>query len=454
MTYLLVPNGFDQLARPTVWVGAIDEAVVDAGLTLDFEAGRLNLGQWERWPKDGSPRIRYQRVPLPGLMPRSTYGLRLLSGTQTLADASVTTLPDRLPTKDEKAFTVFLGSCFCAERDQNFTVGGSFLNIPAGVQPELKFLCGDQVYLDSPSNHFSIHTHSVEQLKTELFENYKKTWTQGSRGFSGLLKRGANYFSSDDHEYWNNAPDKAPLVLDTFFPPFRNKREDWLKIAKELYGVFQTTDLVSSFKVGTLSFLNLDTRFDRESDQSTFITKANLTKVRQWVKGLEGPGVLVIGQPILANKAGVFGQFADFGLPDFKQYADLVNILITSEQTIVILTGDVHFGRVASCTLASGIQLIEVISSPMALVNDLVGHKWKEPPAFFPSFDLPLAVGHKTQVDFEDFEYAENQFMTLEFNAEGATVNMTVKAWPVNGGEPQFKPIFKTSINLGVGAKV
>jgi hypothetical protein len=464
MTFLLIPNGFrdpaeNPLMQPTVWVGAIDEEMDGAGLTLDFEAGRQGLGQWQSWPADGPARIRYQRVALPGLAPRTTFNLRLLRGAQTLADAQITTLPDRLPVKGiDKAFTVFLGSCFCAARDPGCTVGSSFLRIPTESSPELKFLCGDQVYLDSPSSHYSIHRHSVEELQTELFENYKSTWTQGPRGFSDLLKQGANYFSSDDHEYWNNAPDKAPLVLDTFFPLFRNRREDWLRIARELYSVFQTPDLASSFRVGQLSFLNLDTRFDRQSDQSTFIKQANLTKLGRWVKGLTGPGVLVIGQPLLANRSrflGLEGQLVDFGLPDFKQYADLINVLVASEHTIVILTGDVHFGRIANCTLASGIKLIEVISSPMALVDDRVGGRWGEPPKFFPSFDVPLAVGRKTQVEFDDkFKHTENQFVTLEFAAEGATVDMTVKAWPVKGGRPPFNPLSETSINLGIGANV
>jgi hypothetical protein len=458
MTYLLIPNGFQgPRMMPVVWVGAIGENV-GAGFTLDYGVGRTALGQWQGWPAAGAARVRYQRVLLDGLPPRTTFQLMLLDGAgRQLADAEVTTLPDRLPVAGEKAFTVFLGSCFHVGRDAGGAVGSSFLRIPSGMRPEVKFLCGDQVYLDAPASHYTLHTHSVAELETELFEKYEKTWTQTPRGFLDLLKRGANYFSSDDHEYWNNAPDKAPLVRDTYWPPFLNKRADWLRMARELYKVFQTTELVSSFNVGPLSFLNLDTRFDRSSDQTTFITVDNLRRVRGWVEGLAGPGVLVVGQPLFAGKAGwlgLEGRLVDFGLPDFKQYADLVNIIAASRHSIVVLTGDVHFGRVASCTLASGIELVEVISSPMSLVDDRVGLKWHPPPTFFPGFDVPLAVGGKREIKSREFRYAENQFMTLEFSAEGATVNMKVNAWPVTGGEPPFDPVFQTSINLGIGAVV
>lgn len=462
MTYLLIPNGYkdpdeNPAMPPTVWIGAIDEQIGGARLTLDFEAGQQELDQWQSWvARDGQHRIDYQRVTLTGLMPRTTYNLLLLDeGGRQLADAQLTTLPDRLPVKGEKPFTVFMGSCFHAARDQEGTVGSSFLRIPSGARPELKFLCGDQVYLDAPWQHYSVTPHNVEELETELFEKYKSTWTQTPRGFLDLLKQGGNYFSSDDHEYWNNAPNKAAAVLDTH-RLIGNRRAEWLRIARELFQVFQTPDLVSSFKVGPLSFLNLDTRFNRDADQTNFIPAANMAKVRSWVNNLTGPGVFVIGQPILASKAGWFGlkgQFGDWGLPDFEQYTELISIIASSKHTIVILTGDVHYGRIASCTLASGIQLIEVISSPMALVDDAVGHKWSPPPKFFPDFDVPLVVRSK-QIEIEDFKYSENQFMTLEFFAEGGSVRMNVNAWPIGAGAPAFNPIFQTSINLGIGAIV
>ena len=51
MTYLLIPNGFidpevDSSMPPTVWIGAIDEQIGGARLTLDSEAGRQELGQY------------------------------------------------------------------------------------------------------------------------------------------------------------------------------------------------------------------------------------------------------------------------------------------------------------------------------------------------------------------------------------------------------------------------
>jgi hypothetical protein len=145
---------------------------------------------------------------------------------------------------------------------------------------------------------------------------------------------------------------------------------------------------------------------------------------------------MVVGQPILASKTGVKGHLVDWGLPDYTQYGDLIRLIAGTRHTIVILTGDVHFGRIATCTLASGAQIIEVISSPMALVDDAVGHQW---------------VVRSRQIQVRDFKYSENHFMTLEFLLDGATVVMTVKAWPVIGGWPALNPVFTAEINLGIG---
>src|SRR5205809_7973197 len=106
---------------------------------------------------------------------------------------------------------------------------------------------------------------------------------------------------------------------------------------------------------------------------------SDLDRLDQWIRNLEGPGIFSLGQPIFAAQAGFFGRFADWNLPDFEQYADLVRVLASSRHSLVLLTGDVHYGRIASCLLPSGLELIEIISSPTALVDKSVGGKWHAP---------------------------------------------------------------------------
>ena len=103
--------------------------------------------------------------------------------------------------------------------------------------------------------------------------------------------------------------------------------------------------------------------------------------------GLQGVGVVVIGQPIFSAKAGFFAsRFADKNLPNYKQYEDVARILSRTQRSIIVLTGDVHYGRVASCNLGPNVSIYEIISSPTALVNPAVGGKWDAPPGNFPGF--------------------------------------------------------------------
>ena len=54
---------------------------------------------------------------------------------------------------------------------------------------------------------------------------------------------------------------------------------------------------------------------------------------------------------VFASPGSLTERLADLGLPDYEQYEDLVRILCRTRHSVVILTGDVHFGRVARCSL-------------------------------------------------------------------------------------------------------
>ena len=231
MAYVVVPQEASASVA-TVWLGAIDEA---------FEAGRVRLvsalgehplpGSWQHWgTHEGEHRLDYQRVTIPGLQPRTLLPVQLLVNGQAQAEARLTTLPDHLPTLDEKPFTVLLGSCFCQREDAEGTVGRAYAQLPAGARPEVKILCGDQVYLDDPWVHYLWHPHEITALEAEFVRNYRDTWTQ-EPGFRQLLAEGANYFAPDDHEYWNNAPQAATVIRDTWAS---TGRRDWFNTAGQL----------------------------------------------------------------------------------------------------------------------------------------------------------------------------------------------------------------------------
>ncbi|MGH8458143.1 MAG: hypothetical protein ACRESV_02230, partial [Nevskiales bacterium] len=405
-------------------------------------------GTWRHW-QGGGRKLAYQRIVLDPLADNTVVPVQLLKNDgRVLASATTTTLPKQLG-NPSSPFIVFLGSCFWVKNDAAGHVGRTYSRLPAAARPHIKILCGDQVYLDAPWQKFFQHTHGPEELARMHFQRYLETWTQDPQGFASLLAVGANYFCSDDHEFWNNAPDRATLVLDTWYPLFRNSRKDWWRIACELYRAFQTeVPGTQSLRVGTLSFFIAETRFYRENDQRSFMRPTDLAALSAWISQLQGPGVVVIGQPVFAKESGVVGQFTDWSLPDYRQYPELMRVLARARHTLVLLTGDVHHGRLASCHLATGEKLVEVISSPLALVDKNAGLKWEPAPERLAVNGIPAFAGRPIETDRGLQTYAD-QFTTLEFSAWGASVRMKMRVWPIDKTNTGVSPLFERDILLG-----
>ena len=398
-------------------------------------------------------RVRHREVRISDLRPRQRYDLQLLFEGRSVAQADVTTLPMTMPALDEKPFTVLLGTCFSHHQDPGGNVGKTFAALPSVARPDIKLLAGDQVYLDEPWYKFAF-SFSREELHASFMDAYTGTWGQGRgtaerQGFAQLLSSGANYFSADDHEFWNNAPNFVAFARNTWS---EDGRREWWEAAGGLYRAFQAPRALARFDVPPVSFLSVDTRVHREGDRGKFMRQATEDDVAAWVAGLNGPGVMVVGQPILQTERGwIKGTFTDWNLPDFQQYDNLVRILARSQQSIVILTGDVHFGRVARVRLASGKELIEIISSPMALVHETARGAWVEAPDRFPP-KLGSGLARSDVSTDARFKATDAHFLTLEFTRRGSGVNLRLRYWPVlpDAGAPSSvfgRPVWEQSIN-------
>lgn len=415
----------------TAWVAAVLEAPDALELHVGSDRAVPLAGGWTIWETHGNPVLWVQRVDIDRLVPGRRYPLRLVSRGIERATGIGVTLPTELPPIGAKPFICLVGSCFAHFGDAAGAAGAAYRNLPTGARPDVKFLTGDQVYLDAPFPRYLYNVFAEPNLQAELLATYLATWTQSGdgSGFTQLLRDGATYFTSDDHEVWNNAPLPTPVVRATWWP-FGDRGAAWSRIARRLYGDFQAPDRTASFEVGTLSFFVLDTRLERTMDRSRFTGAERMTALVRWVDGLAGPGVLVVGQPIFVKPSGLKGFLADFGLADFAQYGDLVRALFRSRHDILVLTGDVHFGRVAGCRLPSGAALVEVIASPFALVDPLVGGKWSEPPQVFPAVPIPGTTYAPTWFE-RAHAVAKNNFATLEFSADGSRVLASVRSWPI-----------------------
>jgi hypothetical protein len=448
MPFLIIPNEVSQ-STATIWVAAINEPVFPNSTVLHYGNQQCPLpGGWQTFTTaDGKGRVQYQRVPLDALTPRQSYVLNLRINNNSQAMGSVTTLPARLPNMSERAFTVLLGSCYFGRADTVGAVGQTYSQLPPDSKPEIKILCGDQVYLDNPPGDFLNFFHGHDWLEARSFNEYANAWTQSTfaGGFNRMLCNQANFFSSDDHEFWNNAPDVGLNV--PLFTARQKDRDDWIGIARALYKIFQTEPSPPiRFDVDPLSFFIADTRFFRTSganDAGDLMRDVDFREIGNWTANLKGPGVLVLGQPFFDNPGGK----KDYTFPNFKkQYDQLKQFLRSCQHSVVILTGDVHFGRVAVAALRPdlGTTLIEVISSPMQLVP-LARGKFQAAPQVFGNV-----------VSGTDFSKGDNHFLTLHFQAPSAQrASMTIRHWPItrNGIALQssvvgIPPAASTSIEL------
>ena len=426
---------------PNVWVGIVDSPV--AGLRLDVGGVAVALPDaWETFTGGGRT-FRSQRVPVTGRPARSAIPIRLLDGAgQFLAGTTLTTMPGALPSPVERPFTILFGSCFAGARDTPGDAGATFARLPPDAKPDLTVLCGDQVYLDTPLLHFLTRIHPPEELAAEFLATYLGTWTQAGTlsGFRRIHQLASVAFTSDDHDYWNNAPSVAPHVLDTWT---EKGRKAWLDVANKLYRQFETTTPFQSIRVGPLSVFIGDTRSARTGDRMSFMDAVQFDAFRTWIHALPGPGVLILGQPIFTGEAGLKGYIADWGLPDYRQYRDLVAVLASTPHDIVVLTGDVHFGRVASCTLPSGRRIVELIASPLALIDGLVGGNWKPAPAMYPTVPVPAVP--QVAVTTEPYQETVNHAMTVGFSGVGASVRLTATSWPIRPCQPAVGTVVHTT---------
>jgi len=443
MSYLVIPN--EVFANDaTIWVAAINENFDPTTAVLEYGSNQLalNAADWSNFSTaDGNFSIRYQRVSLHNLTQQTPYTLTLRVAGQWVAEATMKTIPWSLPGPLDPPFIVMLGSCYFGHQDPEGAVGRTYMNLPAAARPDVKFLCGDQVYLDNPPQDFLNPFRSRDWLEHRSFKTYLDTWTQQTTegGFGQLLKNGANFFSSDDHEFWNNAPDIGLNV--PFFTLTQKGRDQWWAIAQNLYRIFQTVPSGPvTFKIEPLSFCICETRFFRGhgGGDNDFMSEANLQAIGQWMAGLTGPGILVVGQPFFSET----GSIKDYGLPDFhRQYEELKGFLRQSEHSIMILTGDVHFGRIAVTALRPelGTKLYEVISSPMQLVPGAAA-KYSPAPNVFGQVSSEL-----------DFSQGRNHFLTLEFKAPSPQrATMFPRFWPIaKAGMPiQSQNILSVPIEL------
>lgn len=368
---------------------------------------------------------------------------------QPLRSGCFDTLPTRVPDKGTKPFTIGLGSCFYNHRDGGqaaLAYGALYACGADEVRPDITFLTGDQVYLDIGFDSLSLLNSEIRQ---RVAEDYALHW----QALGSILGCGGTWMLPDDHEYWNDYPFYDGLIPALLALKLARVRSSWSAAANDGVRNIQRAPLVETFSIGQdLSICLANLRSYRSKNQ--FITQDGFAQLVSWAKSLKSPGVLVIPQILIEEEDKKERNLLSFP----KQYRELLEALAYSGNDIVVLSGDVHFGRIATVALGNnGGRLIEVVSSPMSNLtglNGIAASVAKSKPDFFPdprTIRIPGWVPAKVEYDpsfqvkrakgFLLSSYPKDRtrehFMTVSFNRLAAgEIELSVEAWRIRERNP------------------
>lgn len=328
-----------------------------------------------------------------GLAPNTRQVLQL--GNQgsdaVLDEAWVRTWPERLKGRDDP-FCLLLGSCFSKVSKSGNNVRGLAESLKDARLPHLKLLCGDQVYLDIPV--LELIPSAKDEMETFIVDKYLTNWSprRDDAQFGKLLRRGTNLFLSDDHEFWNNYP--FPLIYSVTLDKGLGgaERAAWFaEAARAALAAFQRVDTaLRSFRIGggreAVNLFALDGRVQRDKGTERAHPKEALRALKEGLRASSGPAIVCLSQPLLQPAAGHLGRICrkkvtDLVLSDLTDFPELVDALAACPHDILLLSGDIHGGRIASVARTRG-KIVEVIASPLSLVkpgdfcSDLPTHKY------------------------------------------------------------------------------
>lgn len=305
-----------------------------------------------------------------------------------------------LPDSIDGGVTFFFASCYWQPNDKEGAYGAAVAELTKSRTPAFKLLIGDQVYQDYPVNWMS--PKSSFDLYAERYESY---WGNGA--YRELLMSSPNFFLCDDHEFWNDFPEPQRHLPRTWRKADRDKIT---RAARDLYvGYQQSANLGGkayyAFDIGPgpdraespkVSFFVADSRSERDridAPDPHFLKEEQWTALEAWGRSLDGPGVLVIGQPVFQKD----GDWKDHSLSNFSNdYGRLWSLLERAlsgrkgvvPHDVLILTGDIHSGRYAVGRLRgpTNIEIRELVASPASRVGPylhLSPPSAQEPPARF-----------------------------------------------------------------------
>jgi len=464
----------------SIWIGNLF-----AGVQFPFAArvdllssGKLIASQhvevWLR-PYTGLAQGFYALLNFNQLTVSDDYQVKLLlqeaSGSEfvSICSGQFRCLPNCIPRIGQKPFTIGFGSCF-SNQDDNGQVSSAYAALydrgSPDTCPDITFLVGDQVYLDIG---FASLIPFSGFIRRRIANRYAQNW----QALAGVFTRGGTWMLPDDHEYWNDYPFNNLPILALHSLKIPSVRKVWESTATDAANHIQSAAMVEVIDIGAdLSICLANLRSQRTDNQ--FMSAEEFVRLIEWAKNLTVPGVLVIQQLLMDT----LGQ-GERNLPSFTdQYSQLVAALAETGNDILVLSGDVHFGRVASVSLGNkGAVLTEAVASPLSnlkgLLNGLAADVADNNPEVFPPLKDDVVGVPKVKVTYSDaykvsskpgrrfsvypVSRTDEHFMTASFvRVADDMLEVSIDAWRVR--EPDVhtglpSPGFESTFKIKLRAK-
>jgi hypothetical protein len=292
------------------------------------------------------------------------------------------------------------------------------------------------------------------ELRERIADDYARHW----QSLGSVLARGGTWMLPDDHEYWNDYPYYDSLIPTLAALKLSGVRKAWTEAATDGVKNVQRSSVVEVIELGRdISFCIADLRSYRglHGGKKVMLHPDSFPALTSWARNLKSPGVLVVSQPLIVSPSG------ERNLLSFRdQYRQLVEALGHTGHDIVLLSGDVHYGRIGTCPLGPrGGRLIEVIASPLSnltLINSVSTSGAEFSPKTWPdtslaipgwppravTYDKAYAVPSLSGSVFSPYVRARTKehFMTVSFSRRADDrITLSAQSWLVRERQPGGK---------------
>lgn len=380
--------------------------------------------------------VRVYSIDVAGLTPGTTYRVLAAVGSEQLGFTS-TTLPMRVPAE---GLTVAVATCYYDGFHVDRALAASLRKARFEQAPAFHIWAGDNLYVDVPTAARA--NLPVDQTVDRYLSYYLDS------DYAEVRSIAPTFTTFDDHEYWNNYP-QSQIWLS------RSWDEEWHGYSDAGHGcmeLFQNSLNIGqavgpgyySFDIYPLRFFVLDTRSYRTRDGAAtsrgMLTQQARAALRTWSLR-DGPGVLVLGQPLWIATGG----WADLNPPSYAQdYAFIWKCLRESSYDTLVISGDIHHSRVMKIafTGTNNRFVYEFVSSPACHIPGelLPGQSHgdlDEIPSKIENAGVSVAASHYFGTD------VPNTYGLLRFVPMGTEVRVGAKLvehWPKDRAAPA-KPI-------------